>query len=599
MDMPKRTADLLEIPRTPEMRNSAQISDPRRTKELLERQRQASQQKTPEMRPIFLEPLRTKELLERQRQASSASASRAVRTPSAPAFGNMTDRGDIHKTPEMRCPRIAVVPCSEPPLPVRTKELLERWRREDERDSGRRTASATRIGRQNHKSPIPGTAANRLLVPSIGFSYHKQQQQQQHQQQLFPHTSASASASRAERETPHITKLGITKRRLEFRHVQGKESMGPKLERLTAYLQQEMEGWGSSTERRLRQMTIADFVSIVRHLLAHSGVAAGSLSKACYAEQLMDALQQLKYPKKVNRSWLLMPGTQHVIAHVLDLLDFLLDFAVTATTRGESICEFPFVADSSLDENSFVLMAKDYHRWQAADNRLQLEQQKFNELLKECGNSNDIIALQQELESLQLEPKQLELSTGQDQQQLQQQLEQRDSLQQELSNCQDKLKSVLAESLAYEGRVGHLCTETWRQKQMLQSLQDRVRSQRCSYQEYARLLDLHAERCDELQVYRRRQQDIAERLGIAKLRWKRSRKHLMDTIEAYNVHMRDFEYSLAFKATCPKSLQLPLYPTTEEIQKRRERLQQLRHLMDSTVAKAGCFRKQPLGEIQS
>ncbi|SPP79307.1 kinetochore and Eb1-associated basic protein isoform X2 [Drosophila guanche] len=599
MDMPKRTADLLDIPRTPDMRNYAQISDPRRTKELLERQQQARQQKTPEMSPIFLEPLRTKELLERQRQASSASASRAVRTPSAPAFGNMTDRGDIHKTPEMRCPRIAVVLCSEPPLPVRTKELLERWRREDERDSSRRTASATRIGRQNHKSPIPGTAANRLLVPSIGFSYPKQQ----HQQQLFPHTSASASASRAERETPHITKLGITKRRLEFRHVQGKESMGSKLERLTAYLQQEMEGWGSSssssTERRLRQMTIADFVSIVRHLLPHSGVAAGSLSKACYAEQLMDALQQLKYPKKVNRSWLLMPGTQHVIGHVLDLLDFLLDFAVTATTRGEATCEFPFVADSSLDEKSFVLMAKDYHRWQAAENSLQLEQQKCNELLKECCNSNDIIALQQELESLQLEPNQLELSTVQDQKLQQQQLEQRDSLQQELTNCQDKLKSVLAESLAYEGRFSHLCTETWRQKQILQSLQDRVRSQRCSYQEYARLLDLHAERCDELQVYRRRQQDIAERLSIAKLRWKRSRKHLMDSIEAYNVHMRDFEYSLAFKGSCPKSLQLPLYPTLEETQERRERLQQLRNLMDSTVAKAGCFRKQPLGEIQS
>ncbi|XP_034668545.1 kinetochore and Eb1-associated basic protein isoform X2 [Drosophila subobscura] len=592
MDKPIKTANLLDLPKTPDMRNSAQISDPRRTRELLEKQRQASQQKTPEMRPNFLEPLRTKELLERQRQASSASASRAVRSPSAHAFGNMTYRGDIHKTPEMRC-RIAVVPCSEPPLPVRTKELRERWRREDERDSARRTASATRIGRQNHKSPIPGTAANRLLVPSIGFSYPKQQ----HQQQLFPHTSASAS--RAETETPHITKLGITKRRLEFRHVQGKESMGPKLERLTAYLQQEMEGWGSSTERRLRQMTIADFVSIVRHLLPHSGVAAGSLSKACYAEQLMDALQQLKYPKKVNRSWLLMPGTQHVIAHVLDLLDFLLDFAVTATTRGESICEFPFVADSSLDEKSFVLMAKEYHRWQASENSLQLEQQQFNELLKECGNSNDIIALQQELESLQLEPKQLELSTVQDQQQLQQQLEQRDSLQQELTNCQEKLESVLAESLAYEGRFSHLCTETWRQKQMLQSPQDRVRSQRCSYQEYARLLDLHAERCDELQVYRRRQQDIAERRSIAKLRWKRSRKHLMDSIEAYNVHMRDFEYSLAFKATFPKSLQLPLYPTTEEIQERRERLQQWRHLMDSTVAKAGCFRKQPLGEIQS
>ncbi|XP_022225321.2 kinetochore and Eb1-associated basic protein [Drosophila obscura] len=606
MEMPKRTPDLLDIPRTPDKR-FALTSEPRplRTKELLERQRQGSrtesaskadQQKTPEMRTstaIFLEPLplRTKELLERQRQVSSASgsASRAVRTPSAPACGNMTDSEDTTKTPEMRCPRIAFIPCSEP---VRTKELLERWRRMDERESrsSRRPASATRIGRQNHKSPIPGINTNRLLVPSIGFSYPKQQQQQQ----LFPHTSASAS--RAERETPHITKLGITKRRLEFRHVQGKESMGPKLERLAAYLQQELEGWGSSTKQRLRQMTIADFVSIVRHLLPHSGVAAGSMSNVCYAEPLMDALQQLKYPKKVNRSWLLMPGTQHVIAHVLDLLDFLLDFAVVATKRGVSICDFPFVGDSSLDEKTFVLMARDYQLWQGAEKSLQLEQQKRNELLKECCNSDDIVALQQELEALQLEPKQLELSNVKEQQQ-QQQLEQRHSLQQELTNCQDKLKSLLDESSDYERRFSHLCTDTWRKKQMLHSLQQRVRSQRCSYQKYARLLDLQVERCDELQVYRRRQQDIAERLSIAKLRWQRTRKHLMDSIEAYNVHMRNFEYSLVFKGSYPRSLQLPLYPSMVEIQERQEKLRQLRHLMDKTVAKAGSCRK-ALGEIQ-
>ncbi|XP_026844356.1 kinetochore and Eb1-associated basic protein isoform X2 [Drosophila persimilis] len=595
MDVPKTSADLLDIPRTPDMRSPgrfALISEPRplRTKELLERQRQANrtascsaskvgQQKTPEMRSttesaIFLEPipLRTKELLERQRQASSAS--RAARTPSS-ACGNMTDR-DIPRTPEMRCPSIAVIPCSEP-QPVRTKELLERWRRVDERERCHRPASASRIGRQNHKSPIPGITTNRLLVPSIGFSYPKQQ--------LLPHTSTSAS--------PYITKLGITKRRLEFRHDQGKESVGPKLKRLTAYLQHELEGWGSSTEQRLRQMTIADFVSIVRHLLPLSGATVGSMSKACYAEQLIEALQQLKYPKKVNRTWLLMPGTQHVIGHVLDLLDFLLDFAVG--TKRDAICVFPFVGDSLDDEKTFVLIARDYHLWQGEENSLQLEQHKRNELLRECCNSNDIAALQQELEALELELKEeLKLNTVTDQQQL----VQKDRLQQELTNCQDELKSLLAESSDYERKFSHLCTETWRKKKVLQSLQDRVRSQRCSYQDYARLLDLQAERSDELQVYRRRQQDIFERLSIAKLRWKRSRRNLMNSIEAFNVKMRNIEYSLVFKGSCPKSLQLPLYPSMEEIQERLEKLKQWRHLMDSTVAKTGCFRK-PLGEIKS
>lgn len=109
------------------------------------------------------------------------------------------------------------------------------------------------------------------------------------------------------------------RRKLEF----DKLTIDQILNRITNYLQQKPAFQGIS-KRNLQQMGVQDFINIISHLLSYTEIKLKSLDKSNYIEQTIYAMQQLNYPHKVLKSWLLMPSAS--FQHIVRLLDFLMDF---------------------------------------------------------------------------------------------------------------------------------------------------------------------------------------------------------------------------------------------------------------------------------
>ncbi|XP_017022068.1 kinetochore and Eb1-associated basic protein isoform X2 [Drosophila kikkawai] len=479
---------------------------------------------TPEIRPavvtshseIRLE--RPRELLERleKSQTRSASASKIPASCEQRAW-------EEPKTPEMS-------PCSVEPgwevRPLRTKELLERER---QASINRRTASASKIEKDRTKAaaPVSSLTASRLLVPSIGFSYPK---------------DPKACLTSAAGETP-LPKLTNTKRNLFHQ----KESLRQKLERIT-------DEWQRMTESQLRQL-ILDFVNLC---LPHAGAKCSYLSRDGYVNQLMEALQQLQYPREVNKTWLRMPKSQKAMSQVFEILRFFLDFAYDE--KKEGLCVFPIVSD---EKQIFEQAA-----W-----AFRLGEECPEQRLEESGTSSDIISLQQDLENLKLQPQDPDLCS-----ELHSLQQEKQRIQEELANCRAEIELVTSESANKLHVLGNLYLKKLSQAQLLGKLKERVKNQSCSIQDYGKMVDQLEELRLELQLHRLRLQEFGERLRLRKLKLKRCQREQKESIEAFNVCIRDYEYSLTSVSSHPTSLQLSPNATIADVEEVITRLRKRRVL---------------------
>lgn len=321
----------------------------------------------------------------------------------------------------------------------------------------------------------------------------------------------------------------------------------------------------ANAKNRLRRLSISDLLSLLRYLLPTTGVKLPKqLNRDSYVALLMEALQLLGYHKKVNPSWLRMPD-----GHVLEILDFLLDFV---DNREEvSLFVFPIVEE----QQAFEQVARGFGLGSE-----QLQQKRQELLAKELATPNDLLDLQQSLENLKLEIKNFDLE-----EKLNALKKEEQCLETDLIKCRQEIFLVSAETEDYEKKISEFISKNLTMQQKLKTLQNRVEHQIYTPQAYTRLLDLREERSHELKLHLLRIQEFSERLKLAHLKLKRCRKELMETIEAFNVQIRDFEYSLIVKNDRQISLQLPLNPTLQDIQERVKRLQQRKSLLKSSAVK--------------
>ncbi|XP_016962316.1 kinetochore and Eb1-associated basic protein [Drosophila biarmipes] len=255
-------------------------------------------------------PLHSKEVVENLMSLRQGTS--ATKTTSQSNLKNP----DLLKTREKRC---TFIPSSEP-QPIRPKVILERERQEAITN---RLALAS-IDRPRTKPPTTSFSSSKLLVPQIGFSYPKDPKSL--------HASSKA------------TKLTNSKRKLDFHTEQGKDSLRWKLDKMA-------KEWQRKTEYQLRQL-ISDFLKQLVHLLPFNGVKFSNLSRNCYVEQTMEALQQLHYSKKVNKSWLRTPNTKEAMGQVLEILYFIVseEQPIPNTHREQRILkvEQPSVASNDM-----------------------------------------------------------------------------------------------------------------------------------------------------------------------------------------------------------------------------------------------------------
>ncbi|KAH8389429.1 hypothetical protein KR200_009494, partial [Drosophila serrata] len=429
--------------------------------------------------------------------------------------------------------------------PLRTKEILER-----QRQAGitSRSASVSKIEPKRTKATVPASSftASRLLVPSIGFSY--------------PKDPKACLTSTASKKAP--SKLANTKRNLFHQ----KDALRQKLERIT-------EEWQRMTEPQVRQL-IVDFVNLC---LPSTGAECSHLSKDSYVSQMMEALQQLQFPREVNKTWLRMPKSQKAMSHVLEILRFLLDFA--HDEEKDNLCVFTIVPN---EKQIFEQAARPFRSGQ------EFKEQK----LEESCTSSDIISLQQESENLKLRPQDPDLGSELHSLKLEKQ-----RLQEELANCQAEIKLSTSESAEKLQELGNLYMKNLSKGQLLSEIKERVRNQSCSIQDYETMLDQREELSHELQLLRLRLQEFSERLRLSQLKLKRCQKEQNESIEAFNVHIRDYEYSLTSESNHGISLQLSSNSTLAEVEEVIERLKERRVLPISLPVKhiSSTYRL-PLGE---
>ncbi|XP_026835135.1 kinetochore and Eb1-associated basic protein [Drosophila erecta] len=298
------------------------------------RQRAREGPKTPELRRTNKtvpstepRPKRSKELLEDLRSKYRGASA----TKLAPQFNR--ENKELSKSH-------AFIPTSEP-QPIRPKLILERERQEYITNR----LVSTSIDRIKTKPPRTSYTSSRLLVPQMGFSYPKDPKRL--------HESSKA------------IKLTTSKRKLDFKTELGTDLLRRELEKIA-------KEWRKKTDYQLRQL-ISDFVKQLVRLLPFNGITFSHLSRDCYVQQMMEALQQLQYTKKVNKSWLQTPNSAQAVAHVLELLNFLL--GVLEHRKGKGMCLRPVVC----------------------------EKQRNEQLTSASGTSYDVMSLQEQFQNIKIE----------------------------------------------------------------------------------------------------------------------------------------------------------------------------------------------------
>lgn len=382
--------------------------------------------------------------------------------------------------------------------------------------------------------------------------------------------------------TPNLPEKSRTVRRtLQFNeHAQAKIT-----ERVVNYLKG-TDAFQAIIKRGIQHLCVQDFKNIITHLLTFTGVPLNPLDKTNYIDITIQAMEQLGYPLKVRKSWLLIPSAS--LQHIMQIFDFLLDFVPIKEEQQEFLFDFQMESDKKL----YVSIAKEY-KTQQHKNAVFSEQE-----LQSLGVNP--LPPEQEAQIEELHEEQLESESESDdfehlEQQMQQLRMEELRFQNELTETEKELESIKQNAAQHEQTMGKHCTELWRKGKELKDLkQQRDPSQIITY---SQLLEVRNMRHNEMKVHCRQLNELLERTHNQLLILKRTRSYLLENVEAFNVFVRDLYYSSVLGKYCPSLLELPLSPTLEQIEERQQKLKELRRVLE--LIAMGKEYIEPLTEINS
>ncbi|XP_030245483.1 uncharacterized protein LOC115564863, partial [Drosophila navojoa] len=330
---------------------------------------------------------------------------------------------------------------------------------------------------------------------------------------LVPKHVLPRSASKS-----HLKECGRPSgRKLDFT----KEILNQMESRIVSYLKS-LKDFQTIVQSGLQKVSLNDYMRILSHLLTFTGIRLKPLDRDNQIEQSILAMRQLKYPYRVNKSWMLVPSSS--FQNVLLLFDFLLDFAPQT--------------DESFDLQVGGLIAFNKNELSdRSDVRLKQELVDIESQLLGQAQENDSIS-----------------------QQLDHKLQFKAEIQAELNGEQEKLNALLQKSAKHELNMGRLCLQIWRSEKQRKELKNRLSQELSSHQAYSHILE---ESNNRRLLHCIKAQELSERTC----------KELKNKIGTFNFHMRQL-YNIFGNHF--NWLELPSAPTLPEIRNRQLQLKQRR-----------------------
>lgn len=419
------------------------------------------------------------------------------------------------------------------------------------------------------QSPLQ-TKSQKFVSP-VSSSLYSEPRRTNEMLQSPLHRSAltALNTKRCENSKELLTPQRTEKSRTVRRNLQYNEQAPAKItERVVNYLK-ETVAFQAIIKRGIQHLCVQDYKNIITHLLTFTGVPLKPLEKCNYIDITIQAMEQLGYPIKVRKSWLLMPSAS--LQHVMQIFDFLLDFVPIEEEQQEFAFDFQMESDNKL----YVSIGKEYKKQQ--HNNAVFSEQELNLL------GVNPLPPEQEAQIEDLHEQQLEYESESDdfehlEQRIQQLRVEELRLQSELTETEKELQSIKQNAAQHEQTMGKHCTALWRKGNVLKELkQQRDASQIITY---SQLLEVRNKRHNEMKVHCRQLNELLERTHNQLLILKRTRSDLLENVEAFNVFVRDLYYSCVLGKYCPSSLELPLSPTLDQIEERQQKLKELRRVLE-------------------
>lgn len=362
----------------------------------------------------------------------------------------------------------------------------------------------------------------------------------------------------------------------------------------------------------LRQMTMKQFVAIVNFFLQFVFGNRFNIGSN-HVEEITSALHKLKYTNQVSKSWLMTPTTQHSFGHVIVMLDFLKDLAPPPPSRRQELGEyeeFPFMetsehpsymqqtlADPTATSNNlqisqivlteetnhllFPSAAESFGVWDTQNwNEYAVLKRNVSERIIKCisdlpdSQSLDLDLVRLKDEIMHIE-EQLQLTSDNKGEQLQQRKYQEEQLKHELLTIQSKIKEYTERIEQLRALSTENANRMKIQRKEIQKLQKEVNRQRYTAEQFQRMKVLLNDMGNEEQFYKRQMVDFTERGNNQQVRLSRAKKQLLDNVEKFNSHAQNIGLDSDICSASEKEqmeLVLPLPPQYTDIQARSRRL---------------------------
>ncbi|XP_075159126.1 kinetochore protein Ndc80 [Haematobia irritans] len=362
-------------------------------------------------------------------------------------------------------------------------------------------------------------------------------------------------------------------------------------QRITEYLINQTSIGGISTDflqKGLRQMSIKQFVAIVNFFLNHIWGKRYAVGNN-HVEDISQILQKLQYPHPVSKSWLKTPNTQHSFGNVIVLLDYLMEFVPLHTLEDiEPHCIEYFELQDPQDVMNSSRMPEDVLKIPDLEFQRELllntedgfmlwdtqKDEEFNALQKEtcnllisktCNFPNseaieaEIEKMNEHLKAIQdVRPKEdkdlvrLHANLTEEYEFLNKDLH---AMKEEHHNMKRNLKQLGREKVQIEADFEEM-------EKDVAALQEKIDKQLCTVEQRDQLMaDLqHLEHL--LAIEHRTLRDFENRNHNQQVVYARILKQFTDTVESFNVSMRQIVFSdlPQVRKISSEDLQLPLRP---------------------------------------
>ncbi|KAH8296821.1 hypothetical protein KR054_011749 [Drosophila jambulina] len=366
----------------------------------------------------------------------------------------------------------------------------------------------------------------------------------------------------------------------------------------------------------LRQMTIKEFVGIINHFF-HQIFGNRVTVGHNHVEDITGAMQRLNYPHQLGKSWLMSPTTQHSFGHVIVLLDFLMDFApsseeldneflFTETSEQPSSYHHSVASESmavmsttqshqalQLDEELNALLFAACRQCNVLWDQEQIEEETkmktktSEQVLSKKYDLENLQALEQEINSLQVKNQELEEQLSSDSEkmhQLKQLTQEQNRLAKSLAASQKELSQQMEHNAELAAKTNERRADFKRQVEYEKSLQQKVKSQKYNVQQLKELQTHSNDLVSHSEVYERQVKNYADIELNQQVMLSRAKAKELHAVEAYisDVHkltMDSVICQLKRDGTHLLNLTLPLQPTLADIAEHVKGLEALGKLL--------------------